>query len=273
MAVVLKSNRPISAGAYPQGMDSYIDRVRSDSGQILNLPLLLETFQAIEDEGMTCAASGGAFGVKVEGGYVTRLYDLFTPDLDLTPSTNAVTSVLDGDSLDMPLGAGTSVSRPHYRPISGTFTGVAGSVGIISCFSLDNPLAIVNTTIATMQEGSSSRALMIANPEDAYSRVSFGSYDPSLANTSYLRRKDKFQQFDVVGGLRDLTGAFLYFNGVCERSSFFGDNGFYAGRPMYPQIGSPSSDPAMTVKFCIWFTGPVTARQVARITARLKAAL
>jgi hypothetical protein len=276
MTTIIKSNvTSTGAGVYPAGMAAYFARVVADGGKIIDPALTYAVFKALEDEGLSSskavAAAGGAFGVKVVNGYVTKLYDLWSAGLDLLPSTNAATTVLSGNAIDMPLGLGTGVSKPHFLS-SGTWVGTAGGVGFVSCFELDNPLEIVTTTLASFMQAGVSRASLSSAPVDSYNQLVFSSYEPSLANPGYMGRKGSYVNNMVVGAIHDTAQNALYYDGNCERAGDTTDAGYYAGKSWNSQIGSPGSEPKFKMKFCIWLMGAVTHGQVGRIAKALKAA-
>lgn len=282
MSTILKSNKATTGSSiYPAGMETYVDRVIADGGQINDFNETYTVFKALEDVGLTStkvvAVAGAPFGVKMSGSNVTKLYDFWSSSRDFTGNAAASGTTLDTGAgyyqLDFDPTAGGGVSRARFQSGS-AHTGTADPVGVVAAFTLDNATTAVTTQLAIFENAATTASYggILSNATgDGNSRIGLQTYDPTLLGQGAHYRKAMYAAGRIIGGLHTNGFRTLFKDGTCERSVALATDSYYAGKLLTPTIGNVNAAPAFKFRLGLWINGAVTQAQMQALTDALGA--
>lgn len=227
MSTFNKSNQPtIGTSPLPNGMDAYVRRVLADGGQIgLNTPAdyqeVYMMFKSFDDAGFrpsaTLKINCTTLGVKIVGGFITKIYDMFSASFDMTPNTAAANTTMDTSTgfsmIYLPPAGFSGGQRASFRGLN-PLVGINGFIAVGGGFTLDTPGSASTFHMYGVSSGvGSPREATFANTAtsgDGFSRMSFTSFDSTTGNQQGPNIKDKYQPRRFMGGMRELRAITMY---------------------------------------------------------------
>lgn len=301
MSSLVKSNKTTTgASALPNGMDAYIARVLADGGQIGNgnpsdYQEVYQVFKALDDAGFrpsgTLKIVAFSIGVKIVGGFVTKIYDLFSSSFDMTGNANGAAA---NTTLDMSTGfpmiylppAGLVAGQRASFRAANPFTGISGFVGAMGGFTLDTPGSSVTFHMFGASSGvGSPREITVGNTAaaaDGFSRISFTSFDSGTGSQQGQQIKDKYVSRRFMGGMRDLRVINMFRDDALrhdcsiKRSTKTNAGNWdldthYVGLSMTHELGNINTVPGFKARFGMVVNGVFTATQFGNLFNKLSA--
>ncbi|MBW8639008.1 hypothetical protein K1W69_17560 [Hoeflea sp. WL0058] len=241
---------------------NYYDRVIADGGQIGSPAECAKTFRLLESKGLISSLVGGVgagFGYKLDGGYVTKLYDLVNADLDQTPSAQALQSTItttDGVPY-LTLDGSAHTNKPYFRSVTGSDLGT--DISFFAAATLDDAANDENH-IAAIEESAGSRRVVVSSLSNSGDPRTGGSLRREAGTTQHMYMKNfapaTSSTVQSVGMLVDgATGVAMYINGECEKYSTTDAGDYLDGRTAYMTTGNVQYGLLGKFRWSVCFSG------------------